>query len=208
MEMRDVDPVVQVHVSSFRGFFLTFLGPAFLCELYSAILADPSGIACVSEEEGHIVGFVAGTSQPNGFYTRLLRRRWWRFGLAALKPTLRDPRIAPRLLRALTMPSQVRDLEGHATLMSIAVLPERQGRGIGHVLVRQFLAEARHRGLTTVNLTTDRLDNEAANSFYLRLGFELVRHYVTAEGRQMNEYAAALSPGAEEVVRPVTGGIC
>ncbi len=72
----DVAAVVRVHLASFQGFFLSVLGSAFLAELYSGILADPSGIAFVSEKDGQIAGFVAGTSQPAGFYMWLLRQRW------------------------------------------------------------------------------------------------------------------------------------
>lgn len=192
MGIQDVPQVVETHLASFSGFFLTFLGPAFLTELYSGILADPSGIAFVAQDNGQIVGFVAGAGQPAGFYARLLRKRWWRFGLASLKPVLRDPRIVPRLLRALTMPGQSRAAVGEATLMSIAVLPERQGQGIGQALVRAFLREAAQRGLNKVNLTTDRVANDAANIFYQRLGFVCRRHFVTPEGRQMNEYVINL----------------
>jgi len=78
--------------------------------------------------------------------------------------------------------------------MSIAVLPERQGQGIGQALVRAFLSEAARRGLNKVNLTTDRVANDAANVFYQRLGFVCRRHFVTPEGRQMNEYVIDLAP--------------
>jgi hypothetical protein len=53
--------MVEVHLQSFPHFFLTFLGSAFLAQLYSGIIADPSGIALVAEKDGQIVGFVAGT---------------------------------------------------------------------------------------------------------------------------------------------------
>jgi ribosomal protein S18 acetylase RimI-like enzyme len=194
MEAHDVALVVKAHLASFPGFFLTFLGPAFLAEFYTGILTDPSGIAFVSEEDGQIAGFVAGTSQPAGFYMRLLRQRWWWFGLASIKPVLRNPRIVPRLLRALTMPGQARSAEGEGTLMSIAVLPDKQGQGIGQALVRAFLSEAAQRGLAKVNLTTDQVNNDAANHFYQRLGFSCVRHFLTPEDRQMNEYVTDLSP--------------
>ncbi len=198
MEARDLPFVVRVHLASFQGFFLTFLGPAFLLELYSGILADPSGITFVAEADGRIVGFVAGASESAGLYARLLRRRWWRFALASLRPALRNPRIVPRLLRAFAMPNQARMAGGAGTLMSIAVLPEKQGQGIGQALVRAFLAEAAQRGLSRVNLTTDKADNDAANLFYQRLGFVCTRHFTTPEGRQMNEYEIALSPLAKQ----------
>jgi ribosomal protein S18 acetylase RimI-like enzyme len=188
----DVSAVVQVHLNSFRGFFLTFLGPAFLRELYVATLADSSGIGFVAEDGKSMCGFVAGTAQPSGFYRRLLRRRWWRFALAAVLPVLKRPSIITRLLRAFSMPEQAAQQEGRGTLMSIAVLPAAQGNGIGQALVRAFLEAADQRGLRQVDLTTDRDGNEATNRFYQNLGFVCERTFVTPEGRVMNEYVISL----------------
>lgn len=184
--------VVRVHLASFQGFFLSFLGSAFLAELYSGILTDTSGIAFVAESEGRITGFVAGSSQPAGFYTRLLRRRWWRFARAAALPVLKRPSIIPRLLRAFAMPGHVTRQERRGTLMSIGVLPEAQGQGIGQALAQAFLEESARRGLRQVDLTTDRDHNEAANRFYRRSGFVCERTYTTPEGRAMNEYVVDL----------------
>lgn len=77
--------------------------------------------------------------------------------------------------------------------MSIAVLPECQGSGIGQLLVRAFLDEAKRRGLRQVDLTTDRDNNESANRFYQRMGFVCERSFVTPENRAMNEYVIDLS---------------
>jgi ribosomal protein S18 acetylase RimI-like enzyme len=188
----DVSAVVQVHLDSFLGFFLTFLGPAFLRELYVATLTDSSGISFVAEDGQGICGFVAGTAQPSGFYRRLLRRRWWRFALAAVLPVLKRPSIIARLLRAFSMPGQVTQQEKRGTLMSIAVLPEAQGRGIGQALVKAFLEEATRRCLRQVDLTTDRNNNEATNRFYQNLGFSCESTFTTSEGRVMNEYVVSL----------------
>jgi ribosomal protein S18 acetylase RimI-like enzyme len=188
----DISAIVGVHLRSFPGFFLTFLGSAFLAEFYSGILADRSGIALVAEIDRQIVGFVVGTSQPAGFYRRSLQRRWWRFALAAVLPAIKQPSIITRLLRALSMPEQATQQKGRGTLMSIAVLPEAQGEGIGQALVRAFLGEAGRCGLRQVDLTTDRDGNEATNRFYQNLGFVCERATVTPEGRAMNEYVVSL----------------
>lgn len=192
MTKADVSAVVKVHITSFPGFFLTFLGPSFLRELYSAIVADSDGISFVAFDGSGINGFVAGTVQPKGFYRRLLRQRWWRFALAAVVPTLKHPAIVPRLLRAFSMPEQVTHETKRGTLMSIAVLPALQGKHIGRALVSTFLDESIRRGLRQVDLTTDRDGNEAANRFYRKMGFVCERSYVTPEGRAMNEYVIDL----------------
>ena len=49
-------------------------------------------------------------------------------------------------------------------------------------------ARGRTARLKQVNLTTDRLGNDAANRFYQQLGFTRSRTYVTPEGREMQEY--------------------
>lgn len=193
MALMDVVPVTQIHVKSFPNFFLTFLGPAFLRNLYSAILHDPDGIGYVATQNVEILGFVAGTAQPAGFYRRLLRRRWWHFAWSALPSAVRHPAIIPRLLRAFSMSAQVTQHAGRGTLMSIAVLPACHGSGIGQLLVSAFLDEAVRRGLQQVDLTTDRDNNEPANRFYQRMGFVCERSFVTPEGRAMNEYVMDLS---------------
>ncbi len=189
----DVPECVCIHMQAFRGFFLTFLGEQFLRELYTAIVYDPSGIGFAAGTTEGLLGFVVGTDQPPGLYRRLLRRRWWNFGLASLGALFKHPAILPRLLRAFTMPAQKMEVRNCGTLMSIAVLPEAQGRKIGQMLVTAFLREAARRGLEYVNLTTDRLNNEPVNRFYTRMGFKLLRDYVTPEGRLMNEYIIELA---------------
>ena len=192
MQHLDVLAVVDIHIQAFQGFFLSFLGPRFLQELYSAIIADPSGIAFTFHEDDNLLGFVVGTDQPSGFYRRLLRRRWWRFALASFMPLLKNPTIIPRLFRAFSMPQQGDAGKECGTLMSIAVLPEAQGNGVGKELVGAFLQEASRRKLKQVNLTTDKLNNDAVNLFYQRLGFKCIRSLVTPEGREMNEYLMSL----------------
>ena len=90
------------------------------------------------------------------------------------------------------MPTQVTAENDRGTLMSIAVLPGKQNKGIGHLLTKAFLEEAKERGLRQVDLTTDKLNNGSVNAFYLREGFYLSRSFVTPEGREMNEYVINL----------------
>jgi len=187
MQSQDIDQVVDIHLTSFIGFFLSFLGREFLTQLYSGIINDPNGIAYVYEDQS-IMGFVAGTTQPANFYRRLIIRRWWRFCLASLKPILRRPGILPRLLRAFSMPKSVTTESNRGTLLSIAVSPNFQSRGCGEVLVKAFLDESARRGIKKVDLTTDAVNNDPVNRFYQKLGFKIDRSFVTPEGRMMNEY--------------------
>lgn len=184
-----VPQVVSVHVASFPGFFLSFLGPQFLSIFYSAVSSAPEGIAFVYLNEAGIPsGFVAGTSNPRGFYSRLLMRHWFRFAMAAIPSVLRKPSIVSRVARAVFHPSDNPVGDDVAGLFSIGVLPELQGTGTGKKLVQAFLEEARHRGCKRVFLTTDQDNNDVVNAFYVKLGFSVERRFVTPEGRRMNEY--------------------
>lgn len=193
MKANDIEVAVSVHLASFPGFFLSFLGPRFLSLFYSGICTAQEGIAFVYlNDAGVPAGFVAGTSNPGGFYSRLLKRDWLKFALASIIPVLRKPSVIGRVARAVFHPSDNPIGDDVAGLFSIGVLPELQGTGAGKRLVQAFLGVARERGCKKVFLTTDRDSNDAVNSFYRKLGFTLERQYVTPEGRRMNEYCISL----------------
>ena len=192
-EIYDVDEVIDVHLSSFPGFFLSFLGFRFLSLFYSGIGSATEGIAFVYlSDAGVPTGFVAGSSNPGGFYSRLLKRYWLKFALASIVPVLRKPSIIKRVVRAVFHPSGNPVGEHVAGLFSIGVRPSLQGSGAGRKLVQAFLDEARLRGCTRVFLNTDRDNNETVNHFYLSCGFSVERQYETPEGRRMNEYWMSL----------------
>ena len=193
MLSEDLPQIVEVHLKSFPGFFLTFLGRDFLALLYENMQYDPEGVILVAFRDGQIEGFVAGVTHQSGFYQRLIRKRKWAFALAALKALFGRPNIAPRLLRALKRPVEVQQASAEACLMSIAVRPESEGKGIGKQLVEAFCKELAGHGAAAVCLTTDRDNNDRVNRFYQGLGFRLSRIFVTPEGRPMNEYVMPLN---------------
>jgi ribosomal protein S18 acetylase RimI-like enzyme len=189
MRSADIPEVVRIHLESFPGFFLTFLGIRFLRLLYDSIAAAPEGVVLVAcDRDGTISGFAAGVTQQSGFYSRLLRRRKWRFAMASFGALLRRPTIVPRLLGALHRPEDAEESSVPACLMSISVRPSARGIGAGRALVDAFGSELRARGVRTFCLTTDRDDNDDVNDFYRRSGFTLQRSFVTREGRPMSEY--------------------
>ncbi len=197
MARLDLEQVVSVHLRSFPGFFLSELGPRFLLCLYEEILADPTGAAFVIRDEGSVLGFVAGTTEPRGFYKRLLIRRWPRFLFASMLPLIRNPLTAPRLLNAFRKAEEEPEEQRCGLLMSIAVDPRVQAGGIGAALVHAFLEHCAKRGLSSVHLTTDRSENDRTNHFYCRLGFKISRVLVTPQGRQMNDYLIRLAPARQ-----------
>jgi GNAT superfamily N-acetyltransferase len=186
---QDLDTVVRVHLQAFPSFFLSFLGPRFLREFYVSFLVDPAGIGFVaSEREGQVLGAVVGPLNPQGYFKRLLRRRWWAFCLASVGAVGRNPACLKRLVRAVFYRGEAPSGPARALLSSIAVLPSAQGHGVGKALVQRWVEEARRRGAAGCYLTTDAEGNGDVNAFYQRVGWRLESAYVTPEGRRMNRY--------------------
>jgi ribosomal protein S18 acetylase RimI-like enzyme len=186
-ERYDLDQIVEVHMSSFPGFFLTFLGLRFLKLLYQEIQSHPRGILHVATIDSRVVGFVAGVTEQSGFYRSLVQRRKWDFAFASVNAVLRKPNIVPRLFKALRKSNDSKAFIP-ACLMSIAVDPNSASVGVGTALIQSFSNEMRCRSISSFCLTTDRDGNENVNSFYRSRNFKLVRTFCTSEGRWMNEY--------------------
>jgi len=111
---QDITEIVQIHLHSFPGFFLTFLGPGFLRLLYRNIAGDPEGILLVAEADNTLAGFVAGVTRQSGFYRRLIQRQKWAFAWAAGGAVARRPSILPRLWRALRRPTEAAESAAEA----------------------------------------------------------------------------------------------
>jgi len=186
----DLSQTVEVHKLALPASFLTLLGDQFLYELYLGFLRDESSIYLVAEEKGQQVGIVLGTTEPRGFFKRLLVRRWSAFLCAGFTALLRNPsRVAKRFLFALVYRGETPPgRDGAALLSSIGVAPAFGGRGFGALLVDRFCLEAASRGSRWVYLLTDSGRNDRVNHFYVKCGFSLDSRVERQERRLMNRY--------------------
>jgi GNAT superfamily N-acetyltransferase len=184
-----IDQTVDIHLQAFPEFFLSSLGPRFLREFYASFLVDPAGMGFVAcGRGGQILGAVVGPLNPRGYFKRLLRRRWWAFGLASLNIVVRNPLCLRRIARAVLYRGEPPSGANRALLSSVAVSPSAQGRGVGKALVIAWIEEARRRGASGCYLTTDAERNDGVNEFYRRMGWMLESSYITPEGRRMSRY--------------------
>jgi ribosomal protein S18 acetylase RimI-like enzyme len=185
----DLAAIVRVHLSSFPNFFLSFLGERFLTLLYREILREDGNVSLVVVgTKNQILGFAVGVVNQVGLYLRLAKKRWFAFAMASIHIAIRHPLIIPRLIRGLRYPAIAAEAACPALLMSIAVAPDAQGKGLGRALIDRFLSEMLGRGVDRVSLTTDRDGNDSTNSFYQKFGFSKTREFRTHERRWMNEY--------------------
>lgn len=188
-EKQNIERVVQIHLDTFTGFFLTFMGRGFLRQMYGCYCCHtPSGLLGAFDEQGQLLGFAAYSGDMSGLYKYMLRKRLIPFAWYSLGAFLRKPKVFLRLIRAFLKPSESKREEAYVELSSIGVAPAAKGRGIGSRLlahVKQITDDSRY---AYVALETDARNNESANRFYRKNGFTLVRTYETREGRSMNEY--------------------
>lgn len=183
-----LDEIVKIHMESFQGFFLTFLGERFLSLYYKRVIHSDKTIKLVYLENNEVKGFIIGIMNPSGFYSTLLRQDWFRFGFASVPAIFKKPKSFFRLMRALTKPYTTPKNSNVAELSSIAVMPNAQDKGIGTQLIKTFIDNVKSHSVTAIYLTTDNSNNEAVNAFYQKIGFKLKRVFETPEKRVMNEY--------------------
>lgn len=195
-----VAAVAELHRHAFPDFFLTQLGSGFLREFYRGFLEDPTAVTAVlMDGTGRVRGAAVGTTEPAGFFKRLLKRRLAGFAGHSAAVAIRNPRHAPRLLRAVAYRGEVPDdLPGAALLSSICVDPALQGRGAGRLLLDAWTAQAQRQGASSAVLTTDADGNDSVNAFYRRLGWTVNDEYATPENRRMYRYVKAMNESVPE----------
>lgn len=188
--MDDISRICVLHGAAFEGFFLTSLGPAFLRQLYAAFIAEDAGYCFVAEDENEILGFVAGTSDPENFFRTIRKKNLIRFAVAALPGLLKNPLfVARKCFSALTYKGEpVPELRGAALLSSLAVDPSASGKGVGGALVHEFCERMKRAGNASVYLTTDADENDRVNGFYEKCGFQLEDSFVRPGNRIMNRW--------------------
>lgn len=183
----DIDAVARIHLAAFDNFFLSQLGCRFLRVMYRAFLRSPGSLFVVFEtSSAQLAGFAVGALQ--GHKDRRLAIQFFpQFLLAVVPAILLHPVPVVKRLWARFFdagdPLQV-PLDA-AFLRSIGVLPFLRGSGAAASLLQAFEALALSKGAGHVFLTTDEMNNERAQRFYERGGYELVARFQQDRKRGM-----------------------
>lgn len=197
-DFKYVDSIVAIHLETFQGFFLTFLGKGFLGQLYRGFIEHEDSGIIVTIDNGKLLGFCAYSENISAFYKYLLKKRLLQFSWYAVGAFFRKPKAIFRLLRAFGFSKNAKRNEPYIELASIGVLPEAKNRGIGSKMINYLINMPHSAQSHYIKLETDKVNNDAVNLFYQKNGFTLERSYITPEGREMNEYIFYLMKGASE----------
>ena len=151
------------------------------------MLADSGSILIAHAPGGEVVGYVIAVGDastiPHVAIFRGLLLKWlfrWLRGRYRL-----SPRGALALLRDKFHARQawrMGDTEIPSRILSLAVDPDWQGRGIGEQLLEAALQRLRELGRTRVRLEV-RPENQAALRLYQKLGFTAVGEFTDTRGR-------------------------
>ncbi len=187
-EKNIINDIVSVHLSTFQGFFLTFMGRGFLNLMYRSYTEyNNSGILAAFDGK-ELVGFLAYSGDFSGLYKYMIKKRLLPFAWYSLGAFFRKPSVFMRLVKAFLKPGEAKREEKYVELASIGVSPDAKSKGVGSKLIDALKSKVNFNEYAYITLETDAVDNEAANRFYQKNGFVLEREFVTAEGRRMFEY--------------------
>lgn len=187
-EKQIIKEVVQIHLDTFKGFFLTFMGKGFLRCLYKSYCQYRESGLLVAFDGDNPVGFLAYSGDYSGLYKFMIKTKFITFAWYSLGAFIRKPKIFIRLIRAFLKSNDVKRDERYVELASIGVKPVAKSKGIGSMLISELKGLVDFNVYSYISLETDAKDNEIANHFYIKNHFKLKRTYETREGRLMNEY--------------------
>ena len=183
-----INQIVDIHMNTFTGFFLTFLGKDFLKQLYKGFSFHIKSGLFIAEHNNVIVGFLAYSEDISDFYKYLIKKSVIPFAWFGLGATIRKPSSMIRLIMAFLKPGESKREEAYIELSSIGVLPQMKGQNIGSKLIKELKDKYRESQFAYIKLETDAENNESVNSFYKKNGFMIDHEYKTSEGRKMYEY--------------------
>ena len=183
-----INDIVSIHLNTFTGFFLAFMGRGFLNQMYRSYCDhDESGLL-VAEENGKAIGFLAYSGNFSGLYKYMIKTRLIPFGWFSVGAFFRRPSAFMHIIKAFLKPSEVKREEKYVELSSIGVDPTIKSKGVGSLLIDELKKIVDFNKFAYITLETDAVNNDGAIHFYEKNGFVRERMYETDEGRKMYEY--------------------
>ncbi len=143
---------------------LNDLGPWFVTYLHRHFIQSRHCLCLVAEQDGRILGYAATLISTRRFYRQFLLHK----GVAAtlmVLPWLLWPSNLRTITSGLTYFSGENHDDPGTEMVSLIVIPEARGKGVGSTLFRQALARLHEAGTPRLMICTS-TDNVAANSFY------------------------------------------
>lgn len=186
-----INDIVTIHLKTFTGFFLTFMGRGFLTHMYRSYCEHNESGILVAEDDGKVIGFLAYSGDFSALYKFMLKTHLISFAWYSIGAFFRRPSAFMHIIRAFLKPSEAKRSERYIELSSIGVDPAIKNKGVGSTLISTLTKKVDFKKFDYITLETDALNNEGAIHFYEKNGFIQERMFETIEGRKMYEYRYA-----------------
>ena len=176
--------IAKIHLKSFPNFFLTTLGYSFLKTYYKSCSKSKEAISisAINQDDKKLLGFAVGCFKSEGFNKRLIFSNSLEYSYRAILLLFTKPIALIRLFKNL---EKNNDKGNYAELLSIGVLPDKKGFGIGQNLLVKFENQVREKGINTITLTTDADSNDSVLRFYKKSGYSVYYNFETFPNRKM-----------------------
>ena len=177
---RDLEQIVNCHMASFPGHFMTEMGSTWLAGLYGYFISHPQGLKVVVEDEyGSVCGFAFGGDRAirSEFLNKAVLRYFYiilvKFFTKKMVRTKMTAEFFSRI-RHLGRKNRKNYLNSKCgNLLSICVYPSYRGIGISGKLIESFKIKAADSGYEKITLTVES-DNFRAIRFYEKNGWRTI----------------------------------
>lgn len=172
--------VADLHIREIHHGVLPLLGKELLSRLYFDLAISPQSGLWIVLESDKVVGFLAGSTNVRKSYLSVISKAWPAFLHLGLRSSALDLSLVKKLLTLLIYPFQRAARTQHtiadcdhvdAEILSIAIDPIVQRRGIGHRLIKAFEQKLRQSHVQGYyKVATNRVEMKS-NAFYEKVGF-------------------------------------
>jgi ribosomal protein S18 acetylase RimI-like enzyme len=179
---KHIPGMAKCHIKSFPGRFMTEMGYHWLCALYHFFIKHHGSICRVAlDTDDKVIGLAVGGDQNireeflHSALFRYLHILFWKFLSKRLVRRVLLQELARKLHRnntaALSKNTQSLNSKIRSgNLLSICVLPDCEGAGVGGKLIESFRLACKAEGYQRLTLSVDK-ENSRAVAFYKKHGW-------------------------------------
>ncbi len=181
--LKNLPELSAIHIAAFPTSALTQLGKESVSRYYEWQLTGPHDCLAIGafDEHGRMLGFCFGgvfrgalsgfvQKNRNFLVLQVLRRPWLIFTNSIFRDRLRVGLRVAKKRSAQPAVSSDRGMDRPFGILSIAIDPVAQGKGVGQLLMQYSEIYARQNGFTSMGLTVA-VDNIQAIRFYEKSGW-------------------------------------
>lgn len=158
--------IAKIHSLVLKSGLLAKLGNSYLKAYYKILLKDQNSMALIVKKNDKIIAFATLTTNSSGLKKTIIKKLFVKTLLALVnKPTLVWSLLSINFYPSFKKSNNIPEL------LSIAVHPKFQRKGLGLKLIKEISSEIKNLGHKSFRLSV-RKNNEYANAFYSKIGLK------------------------------------